>query len=121
MQGTPNDLYKSNVGFVELVGISETEHKENAEKFERSNSIHSIQSHSSKSLSMDQNSEDSNKFEEKDKGIPVEPSSKGKVKGSMFVKYFTAGVKWSLLVVLLFSFLFAQIIASTFDYFVSIW
>lgn len=60
-------------------------------------------------------------IELEDEGIQMESSSKNKVKGSMLANYFTAGTSWPILMILLFSFVFAQIIGSTFDYWISIW
>lgn len=54
-------------------------------------------------------------------GIQSEASSKGVVKGSLIYNYFKAGIHWPQIVILVFSFLFVQLIASTVDYFVSIW
>lgn len=121
MQGTPTDLYKNNVGFVELVGHIETTHHDHAGKFRRSSSTFSMLSHTSRTLSMDQGSEDSFEFEETDEGVQMEASSKGKVKGSLLLKYFRAGVKWWILIFLVLLFVFTQIMGSTVDYFVSIW
>lgn len=113
-------MYKSNVGFVELVGKIES-----AEQFRRSSSILTRLS-SSKSLLIDQESIHSdmgsnNELHQNDDGVQMESTSKGKVKGSMFLKYFTAGVRWPMLAVLICSFLLAQVIASGYDYFQSIW
>lgn len=123
IQGTPNDLYKSNVDFVELVGIIESELKENAEKFQRSSSAFSIRSSRSSCISLESTdlSDIDIDIEIEDEGIQMEPNSKGKVRGSMMANYFTAGINWPMLMVLLFSFVLAQIIGSTFDYWTSIW
>lgn len=59
--------------------------------------------------------------EKKDEGVPMEAISKGKVKGSLLWNYFNSGAHWSVLLVLLFSVVFVQFLASTTDYFVSIW
>lgn len=51
----------------------------------------------------------------------MEESSKGKVKGSIAVQYFKAGAHWSVLLFVLFTFVFAQFLASATDYWVSVW
>lgn len=108
--------------FVELVGIIEHKRKENAEKFQRSQSATSIRSLASRSSCTSIDSNDLSKIDiEDDVGIQMESSSKGKIKGSMIANYFTAGVNWPIIMVVLFSFLFAQVIGSSFDYWTSIW
>lgn len=106
--------------FVELVGIIETERIENAKKFMRSQSATSVRTMSSRSSLMSIDSSDDIIVEEV-ADTQIESTSKGKVQGSMVLNYFTAGVKWPALMAVLFSFLFAQIIGSTFDYQISIW
>lgn len=59
--------------------------------------------------------------ENKDKGVPMEAISKGKVKGSLLWNYFSSGAHWSVLLILFSSVVFVQFLASTTDYFVSIW
>ena len=83
----------------------------------------------SQTLSRSTSNESLNSFTEFDENEPrkndqtehTEQSSKGKVKGSLFVNYFTAGVNWFILVFLCASFLFAQFLGSAADYFVSVW
>lgn len=109
-----------------MVGIIENEQKENADKFRRTSSAMSIRTQSSRSSILSIDSRDlpdlsEIEIENEDEGIQMESSSKGKVEGSMLVNYFTAGVNWPVFLVLLFSFVFAQVIGSTIDYFVSIW
>lgn len=59
--------------------------------------------------------------EEQDEGIQMEASSKGKVKGSVPLNYFKSGAHWSILILLLISFGFVQFLASSADYWVSLW
>lgn len=54
-------------------------------------------------------------------GLPMEPNSKGIVKGSLYVAYFKAGANSSILLTLFISFLFVQFLASTSDYWVLLW
>ncbi|XP_055306890.1 ATP-binding cassette subfamily C member 4-like isoform X2 [Sitodiplosis mosellana] len=121
-QGTPAELARSGVDFVELVGTVETpEVRDNSEMFKRQKSqTLSIRSTSMESLNSfieyKENEQDKN-----DEGAHAEQSSKGKVKGSVFINYFTAGANWFILLFLCTSFLFVQLLGSAADYFVSIW
>lgn len=56
-----------------------------------------------------------------DKGIGLEATSKGKIKGSLAAHYFKAGAHWTILLFLLFTFIFTQFLASAVDYWVSVW
>lgn len=108
--------------FVELVGIIETKQKENAEKFIRSQSATSLRTLSVRSSSISVDSTELSEIDiEVDVNCQMESNTKGKVEGSMVKNYFTAGVKWPILMAVLFSFLFAQMIGSTFDYHISRW
>lgn len=51
----------------------------------------------------------------------IETSSKGKVKGSLLLQYFTAGSNFSELIVILILFGLTQLAASGCDYWVSFW
>lgn len=64
---------------------------------------------------------DDNLQEEKEQGIGLEESSKGKVKGSVTANYFRAGANWFGLSLLLVFFIVSQLCASAADYWVSIW
>lgn len=57
----------------------------------------------------------------KDEGVPMEAISKGNQKGSLQWNYFSAGAHWSVLLILIFFFIFVQFLASASDYFISIW
>lgn len=56
-----------------------------------------------------------------DHGVQMEETSKGKVKGSVSMAYFTAAVHWSVFILLACSLVFVQMIASGADYWVSVW
>lgn len=56
-----------------------------------------------------------------DDGVQLEISSKGKVEGSLLLNYFRAGVSWPTVIIMIFAFCFVQFLASTADYFVSVW
>lgn len=58
---------------------------------------------------------------EEDKGLQMEESSKGKIKGSISWKYYSAGAHWSVLFVLASLFVFVQMFTSGADYWVSVW
>lgn len=51
----------------------------------------------------------------------LESTSRGKVQGSLFLKYFRSGANPAVLLLLFSFFLAAQILASSADYFVSFW
>lgn len=82
-----------------------------------SKSIRSTSISSSKASLHDDNIQE----EEKEQGIGLEESSKGKVKGSVTVNYFRAGANWFGLSLLLIFFIISQILASAADYWVSVW
>ncbi|XP_031636354.1 multidrug resistance-associated protein 4-like [Contarinia nasturtii] len=122
VQGSPADLSRSGVDFAKLVGTEEND--ENPEKMARQlsrrSSTRSVSSASVSSADMSEfDGDDGN--EQAAKGVEMEASSKGKVKGSVAVNYFTAGAHWSILFVLGISFLIVQLLASAADYWVSIW
>lgn len=125
IQGTPAELYKKDVDLAELVGmVGKPQVKDNSETFSRQNSkSHSIRSSSSTSLNNTEDGKAVKMFDDniKDRGVQMEASSKGKVKGSISVNYFKAGGHWFILLILLFSFLFVQFLASATDYWVSVW
>lgn len=124
MQGSPADLARSGVDFAELVGTHEKVNEDNPEGIERQMSRqHSTRSVSSISLNGSADGSDLDVDEDKDeiKGIEMEASSKGKVKGSVFANYFKSGAHWSILIVLGISFITVQFLASSSDYWVSVW
>lgn len=115
----------SGVDFAELVGTHEKiDDEDNPERLERQMSRqHSIQSMSFASLN---GSIEGSEFSDKDnnneiKGVEMEATSKGKVKGSIAANYFRAGANWFVLAVLGISFLVVQFLCSAADYWVSIW
>lgn len=128
IQGTPSELAQKGVDFVDLVQMVETpDNRENCDNFKRQVSRISYlsQTHSIGSLSVESlnGSTEFQHTEEEycDRGVPMEASSKNKVKGSLYVNYFTAGVHWSVPLIILFLFLSVQILASAADYWVSVW
>lgn len=130
MQGSPNDLAKSGVDFAELVGtIEKAENEESPDRpmsrqVSRKSSTRSLSSMSLNNSSIDgslfdENTE--NDEEDQDNGVQMEASSKGKFKGSVATNYFTSGAHWSILVLLLISFVIVQLLASAADIWVSVW
>lgn len=132
-QGTPSDLSKSGVDFAALIETND-ESDENDENPDRpvsrqvsrqmssrssNKSLRSMSTSSSKASLRSLG--DENKQEEKEQGIGMEESSKGKVKGSISANYFRAGANWFGLFVLLVFFIISQILASAADYWVSVW
>lgn len=121
IQGSPTELYNSGVDFVELVGIVETPHEyDNQEQLHRRKSTTSTKSKCSRALSSFE-MENEDEHIATDPGVQIEASSKGKVEGSMTMNYLKAGANSLTLIILLFSFIFVQFLASTVDYWVSIW
>lgn len=126
VQGSPTDLSQSGVDFAKLVGVEEEiANDENGEPSRKMSTTSTLSSKSSNSSSKGDQANDSKKEKEQeqqqDKGVQMEESSKGKVQGSVAAHYFKAGAHWTILVLLGFSFLLAQILASGADYWVSIW
>lgn len=113
------DLYQNHNDFVDLVGIVDTEVVEQIGPFSRrsseTSSIRSVSSDSSAEHVNDKNAE------KKDGGVQLEATSKGKVKGSLSLQYFRAGANWSVLFGMICLFVFVQFLASTVDYWVSVW
>lgn len=121
IQGSPHDLVRSGVDFAKLVGTIETpDVKVHRDTFKRQLSTIS-QTLSVESLNSLSECPDDTENEKNCEGVPVEASSKGQVKGSLFVNYFTSGANWCVVLFLFGFFIFLQIIASATDYFVSIW
>lgn len=60
-------------------------------------------------------------YEKNNEGVQMEDSSRGKVKGSISINYFTAGANWCVLFLLISAFVVAQLVASAADFWVSIW
>lgn len=117
-------MYNSDVDFIQLVGMTETPNvNEIFPVFSRQSSALSTQSASSieSMKSVIEKSVTSSQIQnvKKDEGVPMEAISKGK--GSLQWNYFSAGAHWSILLILLFSFIFVQFLASSIDYFLSIW
>lgn len=118
IQGKTADLYASDVDFIELVGIVKPNEKD-FDTFNRQNSeALSSRSSSTSTLGCSINE---NEYCQINEGAQLEASSKGKVKGSILMNYFNAGVRWPVFIALLFLFVFAQFLASSVDYWVSAW
>lgn len=119
-EGKPIELIRNGVNLDKL-GLSPLEENSdlNNESISRTSSIRSVSTNIDDHAEVQSEGEIGNS--KKDEGIPLEASSKGKVKGSLTLNYFRAGDHWSVLLILLFSFLFVQFIASAADYWVSVW
>lgn len=117
-------MYRSGVDFVDLVGMIETpEIRENFDFNRQASETPSMRSSNSSLNSSTEtvNGHKKDEHESKDMGIGLEASSKGKVKGSLAVNYFSAGANRFILLILGFSFIFVQFLASAADYWVSVW
>lgn len=121
MQGSPEDLAKSGVDFAKLVGISEKEDEIKSENIDQPMSRLSIGSISSSNSSNESSIVEDDSHERSDEGIQMEASSKGKIKGSILKNYLASGANWFALIILVFSFIIVQALASATDYWVSIW
>lgn len=115
MQGTPADLFRKCDTLADLFGIMETP----AERDVKLSTMQKLKALSRESVGV--KDIDSVEEDDGDEGLQLEASSEGKVKGSVPLNYFKAGAHWSVLLILLFSILFVQFLASCTDYFVSVW
>lgn len=116
IQGTQSDMMKSGIDFAKLIGGSTD--KTAAVQLSRQSSIASVVS--DQSSTTDGENDDGN-VREKDEGLKMEETSKGKVKGSIAWNYFSAGAHWMVLITLAFSFIIVQAFVSGADYWVFVW
>lgn len=126
LQGTHNDIVNSGVDFATLLATEEDveiaqDHRGMRSRASRSNSRSSIKSHSTASSHSDEDAEDEEKEDFVAGPQELEASSKGKVKGSLFLQYLQSGAHSPVLLLLFCLFLTAQILASGADYFVAFW
>lgn len=138
IQGTPANLQNSHIDFAELIRVETPADRQakaisvrlKSERLLRRSSVFLsrssglllsrssvLLSRSSVFLSREDMGDDSSR----DGDFQKEASSKGIVKGNLTINYFKAGIRLSQIVALAFSFLFVQFVASSVDYFVSIW
>lgn len=120
VQGTPADIQNSHIDFFELLGVVEKAEDRQAREMLIRQKSKRLLSRSSTLLSCD-DFEFGSVDETKNGGIANELSSKGIVKGNLIINYFKAGIHWSQMLMLTFSFLFVQLLVCSVDYFVSIW
>lgn len=119
-------MSKSGVDFVSLVGTEEKtedgQERRPSRNMSRQSSIRSVSTNSINSLdgSCLGNDDDEEQNENFD-GVQMEASSKGTVKGSVALNYYKAGAHWSVVCVMLLSFLVVQLLASAADIWVSVW
>lgn len=121
IQGTPAELYESDVNFVELIGITKTPDINEIFPVDIQQSSEILLQPSLCTQPIKNIVKKTEPNEKQSEGVPMEAISKGKVKGSLPWNYFSAGAHWSVLIVLLLSIIFVQFLASATDYFVSIW
>lgn len=110
-QGSPEELVRKGFDFARLIGI-ENEPKKLEKPEPRSRPVSSISLGDFYLETCD------------DDEVPpmeLEKSSKGQVKGNVFMKYFAAGAHWSILLAVLCLFAATQVLASSIDLFVSVW
>lgn len=116
-QGMPSDLAKSGVDFVQFLAPTE----EPMEDFDANDTPKTRTISIASNFSTDSFYLDGGNTNEKDNGLQMEESSKGKVKGSVPLRYFLSGTNWFVLVLLAIVFPVVDIIASSSDYWLSIW
>lgn len=88
----------------------------------RQSSIRSVSTNSINSLDGSYYGDDDDEKENENNNVAeMEASSKGKVKGSVALNYYKAGAHWSVVCVMLLSFLVVQLLASAADIWVSVW
>lgn len=116
-QGTPADLSKSGVDFVQFLGSIE----EPIEEFDANIVPKTRKISVASNFSADSFYSDCGNINEKDNGLRMEESSKGKVRGSIPLRYFLSGAHWFVLILLTIVFPVVDIIASSSDYWMSIW
>ncbi|XP_055636392.1 ATP-binding cassette sub-family C member 4-like [Toxorhynchites rutilus septentrionalis] len=136
MQGTPYDLSKNGVDFVELLQKMEEETGDGdssivtSGKRSRKDSQTSIRSNASSHRSLDDFTEDELSENEKtakdrskspEQDQHVEQSSKGKVEGSVLLNYIRCGANPCVIVALIILFLATQLAASAADLWVAFW
>lgn len=118
-QGTPADLANSGIDFVRFLGPTDDDE---VEKDFVGNILPKTRKISvTSTFSNDSFYSDCGNFDDGEIGLQMEESSKGKIKGSVPLRYFQSGSHWLVLVLLAIIFPVADIIASSSDYWMSIW
>lgn len=122
-------MSKSGIDFVTLVESDELGDNPNEQdsagrrssnQMSRQSSVRSISTNSITSLDGSIVADNDDEEEVNIKGVGLEGTSKGKVKG-ITMSYYKAGAHWSVLSVLFLSFLIVQLLASSADIWVSVW
>lgn len=124
MQGTPSDIYNSDSELTELVGmvqIPETVENFKIDNRHKSETLSNSSSSSTLSNGGNQTIGNIQSTNENDHGVQMEATSKGQVNGSLTLNYFRAAANWPVLLTLIFSFIFVQLLVSATDYWVSVW
>lgn len=118
MQGTPAHLYENCRNFAEIVGQIETSV---IEEDEQKSNVHTLDTQSIELLEATDSLPEAVEKNDKDQGVQLEASSRGKVNGIILFEYLKTGAHWSVFLILLFIFVFVQLLGSAIDYFVSVW
>lgn len=116
-QGPPADVIESGIEFVEFMNLKNSSEDDSQNPNNNNNRARKLSITSSISNS-------SSRFEDIDDenaDLQMEESSKGKVKGSVVLRYVLAGTNWCVLIFLAIAFLIVEICASGSDYWLSIW
>lgn len=129
VQGPPLEVFRSGIDFAKLLNAEDDLEEGQPEegKFKRQTSVTSTRSRS-RSQSSVSSEDDSTEAEETKKGgekepamVAMEATSKGTVKGSIFINYLKSGGNWAILFIMLCLFITTQFMASAFDYFIAFW
>lgn len=116
-QGPPADVIESGVEFVEFMNLKNV----SEDDFQSSNNNRSRKVSTSSSISNSSSNSQCEDIDDKDVDLQMEESSRGKVKGSVVLRYVLAGTNWFVLILLAIAFLIVEICASGSDYWLSIW
>ncbi|GAB0087984.1 multidrug resistance-associated protein 4 [Sergentomyia squamirostris] len=115
MQGPPFEVFQSGIDFAKLLNAEDGLDEEKTEEIILKNILSSSDNASKPT------DEQTKEGEKRTATVGLESSSKGTVKGSLFLNYLKAGGNWVVLSIILLLFIITQFMASAFDYFVAFW
>lgn len=129
MQGSPTDLLRNGVDLMNLVGnnlenkMEEMDNSGAKKRRQLSSGSQSNESIDCITMNVEDSAEDDETHgnDRMREAIQMEASSKGKIKGSISIKYFKASGHWTGLFLVVFLIILTQFLGSSADYWVSIW
>ncbi|XP_055676611.1 ATP-binding cassette sub-family C member 4-like [Lutzomyia longipalpis] len=129
IQGPPLDVFHSGIDFAKLLNADDDDAEDGKSenpKFRRQQSTSSSRSQSSRNSLSSEDELDDMIDEKKEKEnqpamVALEGTSKGTVKGPIFINYLKAGGNWAVLSIMFVLFLITQFMASGFDWFIAYW